>query len=83
MMRLLENGGARVDYSDPYVSQLSIDDVVKKSVSLEPATIQEYDLVVMVTNHSDFDYAMIQKSAQLIFDARNVFREAFDNVVKL
>lgn len=83
IMRLLEKGGAQVDYSDPYVSQLSIDDVVKKSVSLEPATIQEYDLLVMVTNHSDFDYAMIQKSAQLIFDARNVFREAFDNVVKL
>ena len=83
IMRLLENGGAQVDYSDPYVSQLSVDDVVKKSVSLEPATIQEYDLLVMVTDHSDFDYAMIQKSAQLIFDARNVFREAFDNVVKL
>ncbi|MCH8017576.1 MAG: nucleotide sugar dehydrogenase [Acidobacteria bacterium] len=83
IMRLLEKGGAQVDYSDPYVSQLSIDDVVKKSVSLEPATIQEYDLLVMVTDHSDFDYAMIQKSAQLIFDARNVFREAFDNVVKL
>jgi len=83
IMRLLESGGAQVDYSDPYVAQLSIDDVVKKSVSLEPATIQEYDLLVMVTNHSDFDYAMIQKSAQLIFDARNVFREAFDNVVKL
>ncbi len=83
MTRLLESGGAQVDYSDPYVSQMNIDDVVKKSVSLEPATIQEYDLVVMVTNHSDFDYEMIQKSAQLIFDARNVFREAFDNVVKL
>ncbi len=83
IMRLLEKGGAQVDYSDPYVSQLSVDDVVKKSVSLEPATIQEYDLLVMVTDHSDFDYAMIQKSAQLIFDARNVFREAFDNVVKL
>ena len=83
MMRLLENGGAQVDYSDPYVSQLSIDDVVKNSVSLEPATIQEYDLLVMVTNHSDFDYEKIQKSARLIFDARNVFRKAFDNVVKL
>jgi UDP-N-acetyl-D-glucosamine dehydrogenase len=83
IMRLLEDGGAQVDYSDPYVAQLSVDDVVKKSVSLEPATIQEYDLLVMVTSHSDFDYAMIQKSAQLIFDARNVFREPFDNVVKL
>jgi UDP-N-acetyl-D-glucosamine dehydrogenase len=83
IIRLLENDGAQVDYSDPYVSELSIDDVIKESVPLEPATIQEYDLVVMVTNHSDFDYATIQKSAQLIFDARNVFRETFDNVVKL
>jgi UDP-N-acetyl-D-glucosamine dehydrogenase len=83
MIRLLENGGAQVDYSDPYVPELSIDDVTKESVPLEPATIREYDLVVMATNHSDFDYATIQKSAQLIFDARNVFRKTFDNVVKL
>ena len=83
IFRLLENGGAQVDYSDPYVSQLRIDEVVKKSVILRPATIKTYDLVVMVTNHTGFDYKMIQQSAQLVFDTRNVFREAFDNIVKL
>ncbi|MCZ6484513.1 MAG: nucleotide sugar dehydrogenase [Acidobacteria bacterium] len=83
IIRLLELGGAQVDYSDPYVSQLRFDEVVKKSVSLSPAKIKGYDLVVMVTDHSSFDYKMIQESAQLVFDTRNVFREAFDTLVKL
>ena len=83
IIRLLELGGAQVDYSDPYVSQLRIDEAVKKSVPLSPAKIKGYDLVVMVTNHSSFDYEMIQESAQLVFDTRNVFREPFDNLFKL
>ena len=83
ILRLLELGGAQVDYSDPYVPQVRIDEVVRKSVPLSPASIKGYDLVVMVTDHSSFDYKMIQKSAKLVFDTRNVFREAFDNLVKL
>jgi UDP-N-acetyl-D-glucosamine dehydrogenase len=83
IIRLLELGGAKVDYSDPYVSQVRLDGAVKESVPLSPAKIKGYDLVVMVTNHSSFDYEMIQESAQLVFDTRNVFREAFDNLVKL
>ncbi|MDA2926949.1 nucleotide sugar dehydrogenase [Acidobacteria bacterium AH-259-G07] len=83
IIRLLENDGAKVDYSDPYVSHLQIDGAVKESIPLSAETIKKYDLVVVVTDHSCFDYGMLQKSAQLIFDTRNTFAEAFNNVVKL
>jgi UDP-N-acetyl-D-glucosamine dehydrogenase len=36
--------------------------------------IAEMDLVVLITNHTDFDYERIAKEAKLIFDTRNAFR---------
>jgi UDP-N-acetyl-D-glucosamine dehydrogenase len=83
IIRLLEGGGARVDYSDPYVPELHIDGTDKESVTLSRDTVSEYDLVVVVTDHTGLDYEMIQQSAPLIFDTRNVFSDTHDNVVKL
>ncbi len=83
IIRLLEEGGARVDYSDPYVPEFHIDGTEKKSVTLSREAVSEYDLVVVVTDHSDLDYQMIQESASLIFDTRDVFPRTHDNVVKL
>jgi UDP-N-acetyl-D-glucosamine dehydrogenase len=83
IVRLLESNGAKVDYSDPYVSCLREDGFVKKSIQLTPETVKQYDLVVLVTDHSCFDYEMIQRSANLIFDTRNSFKEPHAKVSKL
>jgi UDP-N-acetyl-D-glucosamine dehydrogenase len=83
IIRLLENGGATVDYSDPYVPEIHIEGTDKESVPLSRDTISEYDLVVVVTDHTGLDYQMIQESALLIFDTRDVFPKTHDNVVKL
>ena len=80
---LLESDGAKVDYSDPYVSCLRVDGFVKKSIQLTPETVKQYDLVVLVTDHSCFDYEMIQRSANLIFDTRNSFKEPLAKVSRL
>jgi UDP-N-acetyl-D-glucosamine dehydrogenase len=83
VIRLLESDGAKVDYCDPYVSRLQVDGLVKKSIRLTSKSLKKYDLVVLVTDHSCFDYKMIQKSARLIFDTRNSFKELLGNVSKL
>ena len=83
MMRLLEVDGAAIQYSDPFVSELKLDGSRLKSVKISPESLEKTDLVVLVTDHSCFDYSMIQRSAPLIFDSRNAFKEASDNVVKL
>jgi len=54
-----------------------------KSVKISPDSLEKTDLVVLVTDHSSFDYSMSQRSAPLIFDSRNAFKETSDNVVKL
>ena len=42
-----------------------------KSVELTDQTLKKIDIVLIVTNHSSYDYDAILASAPLIFDCRN------------
>ncbi len=83
ILRLLDSEGAKLDFSDPYVPRFKWNEIVRKSIKLTPKAISQYDLVVVVTDHTCFDYQMIRQSARLIFDSRNVFKGTVENVVKL
>lgn len=76
LIELLQDHGAKVDYNDDYVT--SIPKVRKynfnkKSVKITPVNIRKYDLILLSTEHSYYDYAMILKNAKLIVDTRNGF----------
>ncbi len=68
---LLENKGAQVSYHDPYIARLQHDDWEKTSVPDLTETLRDVDCVVIITNHSDYDYAAILREAELIVDTRN------------
>jgi UDP-N-acetyl-D-glucosamine dehydrogenase len=70
IMHLLKRRGARLTYSDPYVAELRPDGLELHS---EPPAA-EADCVVIVTNHSAFDYAQILADATLIVDTRNAMK---------
>ena len=78
IMQLLEARGAAVDYSDPHIPQLykmrHYDYAHKRSVALTAENLGGYDGVVIVTDHSRFDYAAIVQGAQLVVDTRNATR---------
>jgi len=68
--------GASVDYSDPLIPILPKTRKYKfnmKSVKFTEEKLQSYDLVVLSTDHSIFDYKLIAKSSRLIVDSRNAF----------
>ncbi len=76
LIELLQDHGAKVDYNDEYVT--SIPKVRKynfnkKSVKITQANVRRYDLILLSTEHSYYDYGMILKSAKLIVDTRNGF----------
>ncbi|MFZ0430849.1 MAG: nucleotide sugar dehydrogenase [Acidobacteriota bacterium] len=87
IIQLLEAEGALVDYHDPHVPELRGDhgptELLKNSVALDAQSVASYDIVVLVTDHSAVDYAMVQESAQLIYDSRNAFKTKSEKVVKL
>lgn len=73
ILELLEKNGAAVSYSDPHVPELTLHGRTHRSVSLTSAK-KKFDMAVLVTDHSGFDYAAIAKSFPLILDTRNAFR---------
>jgi UDP-N-acetyl-D-glucosamine dehydrogenase len=73
ILRLLEKRGARVGYNDPHVPRLDLDLQALASRDLLPA-VDEADLVVIVTDHSSYDYPRIVERARLVLDTRNATR---------
>ena len=74
IMELLQEAGAEVCYSDPYVprlpkmrrSQLSL-----SSVELTEDTLRKAACVVIATDHDSYDYQWIVGQAMLVVDTRN------------
>lgn len=71
---LLQDKGAQVVYHDPFVPTAEGEGWSLKSTSDVLDAVQQADCVVLVTDHSDFDYQAISNAANFIFDTRNAFR---------
>jgi UDP-N-acetyl-D-glucosamine dehydrogenase len=72
IIEALQKSGATVSYNDPYFSKIGKGrryDLQMERVPLE--RIGQYDCVVIVTDHSDYDYRSIVDEAQLVVDTRN------------
>ena len=86
VIHLLQQKGAIVQYHDPYIPKFRHDGWEMTSViDLMPA-VSAADVVVIVTNHRDYDYAAIIETAPLIVDTRNALNKAagdHSKVVKL
>jgi UDP-N-acetyl-D-glucosamine dehydrogenase len=70
----LDEKGALVYFSDPYVQSIQVRGKILKGVELTPEILQAMDCVVILTDHSVIDYSMIAKHSPLILDTRNALR---------
>jgi UDP-N-acetyl-D-glucosamine dehydrogenase len=73
VIALLKKKGASVQYHDPYIAQIrhEAEGWTMKSVPDVMASVREADAVVIITNHSKYDYPAILAQARFIFDTRN------------
>lgn len=74
IMELLTGRGARVDYNDPYIPVIKPrreykQFVGKKSISLD--NLDQYDMTVVLTDHSTYDYEAIVRQSKIVVDTRN------------
>ncbi len=76
IISLLEGQGADVRYHDPHVPELHHDGKEYRSVALTPDEVQRADCVMIVTDHTDIDYAMVGRTAKSVVDTRNVLGKA-------
>ena len=72
IIELLQDQGANVSYNDPYFPTVGKGrkyDLQMKCTPLD--NLGQYDCVLIVTDHSDYDYQRIVKDSKLIVDTRN------------
>jgi len=73
---LLQQKGAQVSFHDPFIHHLNHENWDLTSVPDLMASVGEADCVVIVTNHSSYDYSAILDQAKLIVDTRNALGKA-------
>ena len=88
LIEIFRSKGAGVDYNDPYVPKLPPSrkyNFDMESVDLNAEILEKYDVVVLSTDHSDYDYKFIAGNSKLIVDTRNAFAKhgvKSNNIVK-
>jgi UDP-N-acetyl-D-glucosamine dehydrogenase len=84
LIRLLAEKGAKVSFHDRFVPSLQPEDIgsegeeVRHSVELDVQVVENADAVVVVTDHSDVDYAKVAARADILVDTRGVLRGLAD-----
>ena len=76
LIEILRERGCIVDYNDPYVPKLPKTrkyDYDMESIQLTEENLQKYDVLLLSTDHSNYDYKFIADNAKLIVDTRNAF----------
>jgi UDP-N-acetyl-D-glucosamine dehydrogenase len=72
IIETLQKNGAEVRYHDPYFPRVGHGrhyDLQMECAPLED--LEQYDCVVIVTDHSSIDYARVVREARLVVDTRN------------
>ncbi|HWE37767.1 MAG TPA: nucleotide sugar dehydrogenase [Isosphaeraceae bacterium] len=83
LMDLLMDKGAIVSYNDPHIPTLPTTrrhpHLRLTSVPLDPETLAAQDCVLIVTDHSSYDWTSIVASSPLVVDTRNATRAVADH----
>jgi UDP-N-acetyl-D-glucosamine dehydrogenase len=73
VIALLRKKGAQVEYHDPHIPQIhhEREDWKMESIKDVMSSVRAADAVVVITNHTSYDYKAILEAASFIFDSRN------------
>lgn len=72
IIELLRHEGAEVVYNDPYHPTVGRGRHYNLNMTSTPLeNLGQYDCVLIVTDHSDYDYERIVRESQLVVDSRN------------
>jgi len=74
LMLLLQERGAEVVFHDPFVATLRFDGGEQHGIELSAEELRRADCVVIVADHSAYDYTWIVTEAQAVVDTRNATR---------
>ncbi|MFA5293547.1 MAG: nucleotide sugar dehydrogenase [Phycisphaerae bacterium] len=74
LIEILKKKGAKVDYNDPYIPhthKMREHNLKMRSKPLSEKMLKGYDIVLISTDHSCYDYNWIVKNSKMVVDSRN------------
>jgi UDP-N-acetyl-D-glucosamine dehydrogenase len=75
IIELLQKQGAEVSYNDPYIPIVGRGRKYDLQMTSSPTeNLKQYDCVLIVTDHSSYDFTNIVAQSQLVVDTRNATR---------
>ena len=83
IISLLEKEGATVLYNDPYIPLCFVNGNEHRSEELTEELLKSVDLVVLITDHSSYDYETIVKNASFVFDTRNATKNLYNEFANI
>ena len=72
VMARLQDRGANVGFSDPFVEAVRLGDRTIASLPLDAATLRKQDCVLILTAHPGMDVRGLVAESPLVFDTRGV-----------
>lgn len=86
LIRLLDGAGAEVAFHDPQVPRISVDEALvldrAGGPTLSPEELEGADAVVVVTDHTAYDWEMVLENSRLVVDTRNAVKGDPDRVYR-
>jgi UDP-N-acetyl-D-glucosamine dehydrogenase len=85
ILRILARKGAELSFVDPWVPSVALNGETLEAREPSDELFAAQDCVVIVTDHSTFDYEQVVGNAPLVFDTRNATGKlgSRENVVRL
>ena len=72
VIELLREQGAQVLYNDPYFPAVGRGRHYNLNMKSTPLTdLEQYDCVLIMTDHTEYDYSSIVEQSKLVVDTRN------------
>ena len=76
IIEILQKKKSLVSYYDPLIPYLKLNHLNLKSIDLTKSNLNNFDCIVITTDHSSVDYKFILNNSRLIFDTRNAYKNS-------
>ncbi|CUS78002.1 UDP-N-acetyl-D-glucosamine dehydrogenase [Candidatus Kryptonium thompsonii] len=83
MELLMREGAINIFYNDPYVPEIWVNSKKFESIELNERKLQKFDIVVITTDHSIYDFEFIVRNSKVIIDTRNATKGIENSTAKI
>ncbi len=84
IMKIFKNKGANIQFSDPFFKKfpnLRNTKFELESVELSVSSLADFDIVILATDHDQFDYELIKQNSKIIIDTRGKYKPS-DKIIR-